>query len=224
MGSHTSNWKTFSIAGITTIPKGVFQQYIMRDLADAANNESVMEKRYSGLVKAVDDAADLKKSVDNSLFKVPGTDQFVKMNRGNLRTVVLNMGNESNMSKLARGYGIKPEQLWAWVNQHATKEDWDWAQKMGDVFKEIKGEADVMYRNLSGVAPESLEIKPVQTLHGEYEGWYYPVIYHPEFEGASKKLMGKDALEQEGFVRATTAKASWEVHEGSNRLYWADGP
>lgn len=185
-------------------PRGVFQQYVMRDLADAANNESAMEKRFAGRMREVDDGADLKKGVDNNLFKVPGTEQFVKMNRGNLRTVLMNMGNESNMSKLARGYGIKPEQLWAWVNQHATKADWDWAQKMGDVFKEIKGEADVMYRNLSGVAPESLEIKPVQTMHGEYEGWYYPVIYHPEFEGASKKLMGKDALEQKGFVRATT--------------------
>jgi hypothetical protein len=185
-------------------PKGVFQQYVMRDLADAANNESAMEKRFAGRVREVDDKADLKKGVDNTLFKVPGTEQLMKLNRGNLRTVVLNMGNESNMSKLARGYGVPPEALWAWVNQHATREDWDWAQKMGDVFAEIKGEADVMYRNLSGVAPASLDIKPVQTLHGEYPGWYYPVIYHPEFEGASKKLMGKDALEQEGFVRATT--------------------
>ena len=184
-------------------PKGVFTQYVMRDLVTSANNEAAMEKRFAALMREADDGADLKKSVDNSLFKVPGTDQFFKMNRGNLRAVVLNMGNESNMSKLARGYGIKPEQLWAWVNQHATKADWDWAQKMGDVFKPIKGEADTMYRNLSGVAPESIEIKPVQTLHGEYPGWYYPIIAHPEFEGASKKLMGKDALEQEGFVRAT---------------------
>jgi hypothetical protein len=183
---------------------GPFQQFIMRDLADAASNEGVLRKKYAAMVRGLDDSADLKKSVDNTIFKVPDSDQLMKFNRENLRAVLLNMGNESNMSKLARGYGIEPQAVWNWVNKHATKEDWDWAQKMGDVFAEIKKEADAMYRNLSGVAPASLEIKPVQTLHGEYPGWYYPIINHPEFEGKSKKLMGPNALEGEGFVRATT--------------------
>lgn len=184
--------------------QGPFQQFIMRDLADASSNEGVLRKKYAAMVKALDDKADLKKAVDNTIFKVPDSDQLMKFNRENLRAVLLNMGNESNMSKLARGYNIEPTALWDWVGKHATKEDWDWAQKMGDVFAEIKKEADTMYRNLSGVAPASLDIKPVQTLHGEYPGWYYPIINHPEFEGKSKKLMGPNALEGEGFVRATT--------------------
>ena len=186
-------------------PGGVFQQYVMRDLVDAANNESAMEKRYAARLRGIDDKADLKKLVDNPLFKVPNSDQLMQLNRGNLRTILLNAGNESNLTKLAKGYKLEPAQVMTWLLQHATKEDWDWAQKMGDIFKELKGEADVMYRNVSGVAPESIPVKPIDTPHGQYEGWYYPVIYHPEFEGPSKKLMGKDALEQEGFVRATTA-------------------
>jgi hypothetical protein len=185
-------------------PNGVFQQYVMRDLVDAANSESAMEKRYASKLRDIDDKADLKKQVDNILFKVPGTDQVMTLNRGNLRTVMLNVGNKSNLDKLARGYKLKPEEVLSWIDRHATKEDWDWAQKMGDIFAEIKGEADTMYRGLSGVAPESIPLEPITTPHGEYKGWYYPVIYHPEFEGPSKKLMGKDALEQEGFVRATT--------------------
>lgn len=195
-------------------PNGVFQQYVMRDLVDATNSEAAMEKRYATKLRKLDDKADLKKQVDNPLFKVPGTDQLMKLNRGNLRAILLNMGNESNMSKLARGYKIEPAQLWAWVHQHAEKADWDWAQKMGDVFAELKGEADVMYRQLSGVAPEAIEIKPVETPHGVYKGWYYPIIYHPEFEGPSKKLMGKDALEGEGYVRATVANGYTKSRTG----------
>lgn len=195
-------------------PNGVFQQYVMRDLVDAANSEAAMEKRYAAKLRELDDKADLKKLVDNTLFKVPGTDQLMKLNRGNLRAIILNLGNESNMSKLARGYKIEPAQLWAWVHQHAEKADWDWAQKMGDVFAELKGEADIMYRQLSGVAPESIEIKPVQTPHGTYKGWYYPIIYHPEFEGPSKKLMGKDALEGDGYVRATVANSYTKARTG----------
>ena len=195
-------------------PQGVFQQYIMRDLVDASNNESVMEKRYAERLRALDDKADLKRLVDNPIFKVPNSDSLISMNRGNLRTILLNVGNDSNLDKLARGYKLTKEQVLGWVHQHATKEDWDWAQKMGDVFADIKAEADLMYRNLSGVAPESLALKPITTLHGEYPGWYYPVIYHPEFEGPSKKLMGKDALEQEGFVRATTASGYTKSRTG----------
>jgi hypothetical protein len=195
-------------------PRGVFQQYVMRDLVDAANSESAMEKRYAEKLRGIDDKADLKAKVDNPLFKVPGTEQLMQLNRGNLRAILLNVGNDSNLSKLARGYKVPKEQVMAWVHQHATKEDWDWAQKMGDIFKEIKDEADTMYRGLSGVAPESIPLEPIATPHGQYAGWYYPLIAHPEFEGPTKKMMGQNALEQEGFVRATTANGYTKARTG----------
>ncbi len=71
-----------------------------------------------------------------------------------------------------------------------------------------------MYRNISGVAPESIPIEPVDTPHGQFPGWYYPLIAHPEFEGPVKKMMGKDALEQDGFVRATTANGYTKSRTG----------
>jgi hypothetical protein len=86
---------------------------------------------------------------------------------------------------------------------------------MGNVFAELKGEADVMYRHLSGVAPESIRLDHVDTPHGQYPGWYYPLIAHPEFEGPVRKMMGKDALEQDGFVRATTANGYTKARTGA---------
>lgn len=195
-------------------PNGVFQQYVMRDLVDAANTESAMEKRYAKQLQALDDKADLKKSVDNPLFKVPGTEQLISMNRGNLRAILLNVGNDSNLDKLARGYKVPKEQILAWVHQHATKEDWDWAQGMGDIFAELKKESDVMYRHLSGVPAESIPLQPITTPHGEYPGWYYPLIAHSEFEGPTKRMMGPDALEQAGFVRATTSNGYTKARTG----------
>ena len=196
-------------------PNGVFQQYIMRDLVTAANSESAKRKTYAARLLELDDKADLKGLVDNTIFKVPGTDALMKLNRGNLRAILLNAGNRSNLDKLAKGYGLKAEEVQAWINRYATKEDWDWAQKMGDIFADLKRDADVMYRNISGVAPESIPLEPVQTPHGEYPGWYYPLIAHPEFEGSSKRMMGKDALEQEGFVRATTANGYTKARTGA---------
>lgn len=192
-------------------PKGVFSQYVMRDLATSANYESALEKKYSRLLREVDDGAKLSNSVDNPIFYNPlsksGGDQgyLMQFTRKNLRAILLNAGNESNLAKLAKGYDLTPEQVRGWLDQHATKEDWAWAQKIGNVFKEIKKEADTMYSGLTGgVEPEAIDIKLIKTPHGVQEGWYYPIIYHPEFEGASKKLMGGDALEEANFHRATT--------------------
>lgn len=195
-------------------PQGPFQQYVMRDLVAAANSESAKRKVYADRLMKLADDGNLKASVDNTIFKVPDTNQLPKFTRANLRAVLLNVGNESNLDKLARGYKLEKQQVLDWVNRHATPEDWQWAQKMGDVFADLKAEADVMYRNISGVAPESIKLDPIQTPHGEMKGWYYPLIAHPEFEGGVKKMMGPDALEQAGYIRATTANGYTKARTG----------
>lgn len=197
-------------------PRGVFTSYIARELASAANYEAALERKYSRALGEVADKADLNKPVLNRIFKDPLSHDanFIPFTRKNLRAVLLNMGNESNLTKLARGYKLQPQMIVDWAHQLATKEDWQWAQKVGDIFAEIKKEADVMYRGLSGIEPESIDIKPIDTPHGKQKGWYYPVVYHPVWEGASKKLMGGDALEQDNYVRATTPRGYTKQRTG----------
>src|SRR5258706_2427785 len=191
-------------------PRGVFSQYVMRDLAAAANSEAALEKKYSRILKDIPSPKDLKKQVDNPIFKDPvsmagGAEGYLmSFTRENMLAILLDAGNESNLVKRAKGYGLHRAQVTDWLNTHATKEDWDWTQKIWNTFDEIKKESDVMYRSISGVEPEAIDIKPIQTPHGTYPGGYYPVIFHPEFEGTSRKLMGGDALEQENFHRAVT--------------------
>ena len=41
-----------------------------------------------------------------------------------------------------------------------------------------------MYRSLSGIAPKDVEIAPVQTKFGTFEGGYFPIIWHPVLKEA----------------------------------------
>ena len=201
-------------------PMGVWNQYVMRDLIDGSYQEDAWRKEYAKKLIDAGDKLDLKKAVDNPIFHQPMSDgsqgPLFHMTRAELRAVMLNVGSSisaksgridprSNLAKLASGYNLEPEDVMNWVHQHATAEDWAFVRKIWDIHEEIKGRADTMYRSLTGgVPPESLRFDPIQTPHGEVNGGYYPIIYHDTFEGTSKKLMGKDTLEQNNYVRAGT--------------------
>lgn len=189
--------------------KGSWNQYVIRDLIDGANQLDAWKKEYANRIKGLKTPENLTRTIDNPLFKDQDTGTEIPFTRKNLIAIMLNTGTgegkKSNLYKMAKGYGLEPEQVMAWVHQHATKADWDFVQGVWGIFKDIKGRADTMYRSLSGgVAPEDLATYPIQTPFGTVEGGYYPVIFHSEMEGKSKKLMGRNPLEEEGFFRAAT--------------------
>jgi hypothetical protein len=189
--------------------KGSWNQYVIRDLIDGANQLDAWKKEYANRIKGLKTPENLTRTIDNPLFKDQDTGAEIPFTRKNLIAIMLNTGTgegkKSNLYKMAKGYGLEPEQVMAWVHQHATKADWDFVQGVWGIFKDIKGRADTMYRSLSGgVAPEDLATYPIQTPFGMVEGGYYPVIFHSEMEGKSKKLMGRNPLEEEGFFRAAT--------------------
>lgn len=210
-------------------PRGVFTQFVARELATAANSEAALERGFATKLRGLADKADLKERIPNTLFNDPLGGNPITMTRKNLRAILLNAGNDSNLTKLARGYagavakgeegkaqieGFK-QQIMGWLHEHATKEDWDWGQGIWDTFAGIKKQSDTMYRSLTGgVEPESIPVRPIETPHGTFDGGYYPVIYHPVWEGASKKLMGGDALEQANYNRATTPAGYTKARTG----------
>lgn len=200
-------------------PGGVWTQYVMRNLAEAANEEAALERKFSKMIKDIKDDVDLNQKVDNNIFLDPfskeaGVGYPIEMTRKHLRAILLNVGNPSNLDKLARGYGVDADLVVKWLHNTALKEDWDWAQKVGDIFAKIKVEADEMYRRLAGIAPENVEIHPIQTPHGEYKGWYYPVIYHPTWLGKSRQLAGGDPLEMNWYFRATPSRGYTKTRTG----------
>lgn len=185
-------------------PRGLFNQSIIRPMYDGAYHKTQLERKYSNMLKEIADPKDLDKVVENKTWKDPLTGEYMRMSRRNLLGILQNVGNRSNLEKLAGGYGLTPEEVMNWVHKHATKEDWDRAQKIGDIFKSLVEEADRMGSNISGVPIEKIPIEPIQSAHGKYDGWYHPIKYDPYRPGTSKKLMGPNALQQEEYFRATT--------------------
>lgn len=193
--------------------KGPWNQFVFRPLVEAANHEAKLEKEFSRKLGDIADRANLKETIPNAIFKSPFSDQAMVMNRKNLRAVLLNAGNDSNLFKMAKGYKLEPEQVTEWLGQHATKQDWDWGQRMWNMLKDLGERSDVMYRGLSGVAPEKIAIKGIDTPHGRYDGGYYPLIRHELF-GEDVKL-SKNDLEGAGYIRATTAAGYTKKRTGA---------
>lgn len=197
-------------------PDGVWFQYVYRDLADGSALVDEWRRHFVTRLKEVKQPENLHRTLDNPLFKDQDTNAPLKFTRRNLVAVMLNTGNSTNLKKLAEGYGLKSDDVMAWVHQHATKKEWDYAQHIWNVFKEIKDQSDTMYRSLSGVAPENIEIRPIDTPHGQYKGGYYPLIRDPNQVGqGSGKVFGKDALTQENFVSAMPAAGHTKKRTGA---------
>ena len=196
-------------------PKGIFHQYIIFPLTEAANHNSAMLRSYQKELRtAVGKIPDIDKLVENSLWIDPIDGKPLVMRKRNVLGILQNVGNASSMEKLASGYGLKPQQVMDWLFQHTTKEDWDRAQRIGRVFDRLHREASRMAMNLSGVPMEKIDLQPIQTPFGTYDGWYNPVKYDPTRPGTSKKLLGPNALEEDNYFRATTPQGYTKARTG----------
>jgi hypothetical protein len=186
-------------------PRGIFNRFITYPMAEAANHEARLIREFQQhLREAVGEIPDIDKKIANDLFKDPLDGEFFDMRKRNVLGILQNIGNKSNLEKLAKGYGLEPMEVVQWVIAHTTKEDWDRAQRIGDVFARLSDMADNMAYNLSGVAFEKLPIESLETSFGRYRGWYNPIKYDPNRPGRSKRLIGPNALEEEGYFRAAT--------------------
>jgi hypothetical protein len=199
---------------------GLFSYRIGRPMFEAASAEAKLDKEISKLIGNLPgqlSKSELRAYVPNTIFKDPisayeadGTFNWDKadvrsITKRNLRAILLNAGNADNMGRLAKGHGLEPQQIMDWLFQNTTKEDWDWAQAHGDIFKNLKDKSDDMYRRLSGVAPEAVELSPIQTPFGVYPGWYHPIIHDPLIVGSNvKKVEGGPTFAKE-YVRAGTS-------------------
>jgi hypothetical protein len=185
-------------------PNGLLTRWVVDPMVDAANARSALERKYSQALSAIKVPKDLKGLVRNPIFRDPVDGTLLPMKRSNMLMVLLNAGNYSNLFKLAQGYKLSPEAVKNWLANVATKEDWEFAQKIGGVFADLKKESDNMYRHLSGrEPPEGVPLSPITTPHGTFDGWYYPIIYDAKWEGTSKKRLGGDPLERDAYYRAT---------------------
>lgn len=170
---------------------GPHSQYMSRGLMDATNKTWKAWKEYGNKFKPLEeDAADWHERIPNTLIKDPVTGDPLRITRAKLRTIIFNMGNPENFKKFVEGWKLDPEQFKAWVWEHATEKDVEWAQKAGKIFKEAGRENQKMWQRLYGYQWDFIDTPPVETPFGVKEGWYAPLIRDAYYEGQIRDASG----------------------------------
>jgi hypothetical protein len=167
-------------------PQSVFNKYVTYPAAAAANRKSALQREFARKYQAIGEIEDKDKLVI-APFNDPTTGRpFIRFTRGNVATMLQNAGNKGNWNVLAKGYGADPAALMKWLEVNTRPGDWVRAQKLGkDVFGDLVKLADQEYEHIHGITIDKIPLEPISNIHGNFEGWYHPLIKHPDIEGKS---------------------------------------
>ncbi len=191
----------------------------MRPIVEGQYQLKTLERKYAKEWREIDDPGDLRKKIDNPLFRdTDGT--LLELNRGNLMAILSNMGNALQRKKLAAGYKIdNPDKIWSWLfapveqgGAGITREDFKRAQAMGEVFNKIFKESELMYSKLTGVTPERIPLGTIQTPWGEEPEFYHPLIPNPLKHAP---LKAGDMMEESGYYKPATAAGYTKKRTGA---------
>jgi hypothetical protein len=180
---------------------GIFNRLLIRPATDAANLEGQLREKISKALgehrEAVPKAQRKAwlKAWTSPLLIEPRTGQPIKLQRGDLIAMALNVGNTSNLDKLARGYGWNPDTILNVLNQNLTKEEWAYVQGVWTTVGSLWPDIVATERKMSGVAPEAVIHQPVVTPFGTLPGGYYPVVYDYERTTQAPEWAAKEAAD-----------------------------
>lgn len=201
-------------------PRGIFNKFVSYPLASASNAASRLEREMAQPYRALPDAGDLKKLMASPLD--PEVWKYSTFTRENLLGLIQNAGNKSNWETTARGWGAKPDELWDWLVQNSTPEDWQRAQQLGKtIFADLIKRADAQYEHRYGSTIDKIPLTPFELEFpkiGEndartvkLDGWYHPLTPDPTWRGKQRVRGGayEDAdynhiATSNGYVRSRT--------------------
>jgi hypothetical protein len=206
--------------------RGIFNENFSYDAADASADFSTRIKKYAKKLEELDNylgKTQLKESLPD-LFVKPNDGLPVNMIRENAIKMVIDSGNRSNLEKMARGWmpDVDPQialhRVWNWLAHNTKKEDWDFAQALGEIHEEIFRDSEAMLRSIGAPVPDRVALDEFTDPHGvKRKGWYSPIEYDPIQEGVSRKLQGLpsiDAVDPVGMMDtgyySTTTPHGWE--------------
>jgi hypothetical protein len=189
-------------------PHGPITEWLDRPLRDSYNKELQLTEQVTKMIRAMPrgdtTAAEL---IPNNLipdqFSKTG---FMQMTRQNLREIMLNMGNFSNIQKLAEGFGLNEADLRRFVDANATAKDVAYVNSMWAIFKHLKPEADAVQLRDTGVPVKSIPAVPWDIKAGTLEGGYYPIVYDPYNSNIKGHLASKNSLFDKKYVHASTTQ------------------
>lgn len=189
-------------------PYGPFSQAVIRPLKEAQYAKDDMIRDLSiDLDKSLPNDKAWRKSLDQELPNSVLLDKDgnpMRLRRSNLVSMILNMGNESNMAKLTRGFKWDEGEVRRFVWENARKEDYEFAQSMWDVMDRFWPKIAEASRKATGVAAEKIPAKALDTPHGRYKGGYMPLLRDYE----SAPLTDKADIMEKGYTSPFVAQAS----------------
>ena len=211
-------------------PLGVWHQAIYEPFNQAATQKNDLQAEVSQLIGELIEALPKEvrrsfgKRVDVGTLGRPG----MKITRGNLIMLALNVGNESNLDKLIRGMGgdaetnVKGagwninEQLIDTALEQLTQEEWNLVKAVWQHAEKLYPAVEAIYRREHGISPDRVAPRTIKTKFGDIKGGYFPMMYDRTIAGVSTDLSQKTAMElmQAEVGRATVNSSMTKARTG----------
>lgn len=97
--------------------------------------------------------------------------------RGNVIMMATHFGSESNITKLAEGFGWDQQTMRDVANRVLSEADWKYVQHILDVNKILLPDIKALYRATVGLAMKEIPATPIPTPFGELPGGYRHITY-----------------------------------------------
>lgn len=107
------------------------------------------------------------------------------MTKAQLLRVLMDFGNEGNYIRRRDGNGWTDEQMDA-LKKYADKRDWEFIQETWEYIDTYRPEAFALHKATTGVEPERIMPRPVETPHGTYAGGYFPSVMDKKENNTAK--------------------------------------
>lgn len=206
-------------------PNGVFNEVWVKGATHAANEKERLTRQ------VVDPLAkmylEMPKAQRKRLAERVTVPEFVTVNpetkalaattftRVELLAVALNTGTTSNLEKMLIGetmalpeglrvrHGWTEERVMAVLDRELTREDWLFVEATWRQINSLWPDIARSEREISGVAPEKIEGRLVQTKYGTFQGGYYPMVYDPDRSQIAADNADDDAAKLFGGIGRT---------------------
>lgn len=181
--------------------EGPFGRLIFDRILDGNYRKKDMLKDLSDKFQAKGEelGADWQKSLndvvpnDKLLQEFPdGTKAPRKFTRWELLGMALHSGNESNWSKLTKGWGWDSADAMKFLHDNMTAKDWDATEAVWESFGPQFEASDAMIRRLGGVSPPQIKPRPFDVTLPDgtvrtIKGGYAPVRYDTQVSKQANK-------------------------------------
>lgn len=191
---------------------GIFRKVVWTPISEASdqfrNGKKNLIKQYLDIIKPIEG------TITRDIIPAPELGPNVSF-RGKtaLLHAILHTGNESNQSKLLRGYKWDASAWQTFLDRMhrdkvLTKADYDYAQGVWDLLDSIKPQAQQAHHEMYGYYFNEITAKELTTPFGKYKGGYVPAIADRVQSVDQAIREEKDLFDQAGnsFMFPTTGK------------------